>query len=395
MTASGAEVPGLDEVLDVADETETELLGISAAVGRVERIRIEQEAIADFMETAALAVERGDVSDADVVACFDMLKGASENYAKGELRSLFGEARAEIDSSPDDERERFDEWLDEHLSRVRVIETTDRSKAETVYEWDFNGHPTVETTADSEGVTHFSWSRFRDMVYEAVGEDFRKPDAVEAEEWRGWISPIIDDRKVEVEYIGDRTAAVERLESEITASVGYLEPSDAIERGGVYVTGDVEPDSWGDDATDGVPDATESGESGAESRPPDGSAESSAPGVEAVWVPSERVRSVVDQMSIASVRALQNELEARGHDTDLTTGISKQLRVDGQPRRFWALDPEFAVPKTVREEAHTPAGVESAPGAGAVEPAGVTTTLGSDPDAETDGGATDADGDTE
>ena len=360
-----------EELVDNVEDLVSELTTIGSKSSKMARVSAEQEEIGSFMETAADMAAAGDVSESDIGPLLDAIKDESEFYNKTELRGLFKEKLEESDVDDDDERPEFDEWIEGHLEQVLVVETTDKSRPVTTYTWDFGPHGTAETRRDpSSGVTHLSWHAFRERVYEAVGMDFAPPEAAEAEEWRAWIEPIIRERRVRKQAVGARTHAIEHLESHIVASVGYLTPSDAVSRGGVWI-----------DATD---DAVDDDASGAVELDDDD--------INAIGVPNSAVRSAKDEAGAESFRAVQNEVDARGISADDTTGVSRVVRVGEDSQRFWVFDPSFARPPTIRVAGRDPtdATTPTTPGmsvGGGASTTGISTSIGTDPDAETDGGA--------
>jgi len=326
-----SDVESFEELAGLVEGLESDLSATSGS--KIERINAEQRLIGDFIETAAAAVDAGDVSESDVTPMFGVVKDASEFYNKGELRSKFDDAIGEA-SEASDEREPFDDFLERALETVTIVSSTDVSDSKTVYSWEFSDPAVsmVETKADADGVTHLSWSTFRDRVYEAAGgKDFAPPEATDMDDWRAWIQPLVEDRSETHESTGARTRAVERLEAEVAPSVGYLTPSDAVRSGGVYV-----------EAADGVVDDDA-----------EGVVEIDVEDVEAVHVPNEIIEQV-ESDSAASARAIQIEAAARGYTAGSDESVARRFRVDGNRRRFWTFSPEFAMPHTVRATAHDP-----------------------------------------
>lgn len=372
-----SDVDSFGELAGLADELTDDLAEARHTGSVVEVVKAEQELVGEFMETAAAAVADGDVSESDVPTLFEMIKEASENYNKGDLRTKFSDAMGEA-SEASDEREPFDDFLDRALDVVTIVKSTDVSDSATVYSWRFSDPDVdmVETKADAEGVTHLSWSTFRDRVYEAAdGVDFAPPENTDVDAWRAWVQPLVEERSKTRESTGARTRAIERLEAEVAPSVGYLTPSDAVRSGGVYV----EPEEGAvDDDAEGV-------------------VELDADDVVAVHIPNDIIEMVEDD-SAASARAIQVEASARGYTAGTDGSVSRRFRVDGNRRRFWTFAPDFVMPHTVRATTHDPS-------SGAVGPAGATggrsrstgstAVIGSDPDAETDGGAAEASDDTD
>lgn len=370
-----------EALIDRAEDLQAELAAIPASAGKIERLKKEQDLIGSFLEETAESVAAGDVSKTEVPPVFGVIKAEAETYNKTELKGLFAEKLGDAEDESD-ERPPLDEWVDENLQTVSIVETTDESRPVTTYTWDFGSAGQVETERDPNGgVTHLSWSAFRERLYEAVSHDFAPPENKESEEWRAWLEPIVSERSVTKETVGERTYAIEYVASDVASSVGYLDPSDAISRGGV----------WVDPVDDVVDDDAE------------GVVELDTDEIDAIGVPTDVIRSAIDESGAASFRAVQLEVESRGLSGLDSGGVSDVARVGDDSERFWMFDPSFATPPTIRAGGREPTEAMRGPtagpgvGAGGGGDAGVTGTIGSDPDAETDGGgptdATDDGGD--
>lgn len=303
----------------------------------VAAVREEKAIMDDFAERIA-AARRGGLSESHVSAYAKQLYEYADIYSKTEIidhvddtydkqMSSAGAGGTQQTYPP------LDQWLQANLERLTVVRTTDH-KQETLYRWEFPSG-TAETSDSESGVTHFSWSRLRDELYQATGENTTKPTCPGQEAWRNWIAGFIDTHAEYVDVVGSRTHAVERLESWIADNVGYTDLSDAVERNGVLVDADIP-------ATDGGDTDNTSGDTGGD--------DATVSKVKVLWPDIERL---LDETSVTS-RALQTELDSRGYLDADTSGASAVLD-DENETRVWVLDPAIATPARVTDAPETPA----------------------------------------
>jgi hypothetical protein len=280
----------------------------------------ESSAVTTWAKHAAMAAEDG-FPDARVEAAAKVLSSECSSFTKKNLVGLVDDQRARLRkhrASSSSGLPVLDEWIDDNLERVVRVETTDAVQ-DTRFRWDF-ADGTIETSKTKDGITHFSWSHFRDEIYEGLGVNTAKPMRREAEEWREWISHLVEQRGEVKSNFGPRSAAVEKVQEFVRDSVAFGKKGDASERGGVYI----------DDDPAGNP--TE------------------------LCVMGTDIKRICDDQEI-DVRALQQELDARGHTHDRLNGVSEGEYAAGRTVRYWVLDPDFATPAGYMEEADTPAQV--------------------------------------
>lgn len=287
---------------------------------KIEALDSEQQAVSTWAKHAAKAAEDG-YPDANIEAAAKALSGETSTFTKKNLTGLVNDQRSRIrkatggggGSGPAP----LDDWIDANLERVVRVETTD-STQDTVFRWDFSDG-TVETATTKDGVTHFSWSHFRDEIYQGIGVNTAKPNRREAEEWRTWIAELIKSRGETKTNFGPRSAAIEKLQEYVRDSIAYGNKADAVERGGVYMD---------EDPHNGSPDE--------------------------LCVMNNDVKRICDDQEV-EVRGLQNELDARGFTHDRVNGVSEGEYVDGAMIRYWVLKPDFATPAQFLEEGVAPA----------------------------------------
>lgn len=305
-----------DAALDALSRLDPDAPGTS----KIDVLDGEQQAVSTWAKHAAKASEDG-YPDGIVEAHAGAVAKETQNFTKPNVIGLVGDQRTRLrkagggtsGSGPP----ALDEWIEAELERVIVVETTDATQ-DTRWRWDF-ADGTVETSTTKDGITHFSWSHFRDEIYQGLGENTTKPTRVEAEEWRLWLADLIEQRGVTRETFGPRSQGAERLQEYVRDSMAYGNKPDAVERGGVYMD---------DDPSNGSPDE--------------------------LRVLSTDVKRICDDVEI-EVRGLQQELDARGYTHDDVSGVSEGNYVNGKMVRFWVLTPDFSEPAAYLEEAQAPA----------------------------------------
>lgn len=283
---------------------------------KIEDMDSEQQAIKTWSKHAAKAVEDG-LPVAIVEGHAGAVAKESQHFTKKNLVDLMDDQRQQVRqqgaSGSFGSVPPVDEWVENELERVIRLETTDATQ-DTLFRWDFS-EGTIETGTTKDGITHFSWSHFRDEIYQGLGINTTKPNRREAEEWRQWLADLIEDRGETRTTFGPRSTAVEQLQEYVRDSVAYGTKKDAFERGSVYVD---------DDPQTGSPDK--------------------------ICINNSDIKRICDDAEI-EVRALQQELDARGYTHDDVTGVSEGEYIDGTNMRYWVLTPDFATPPTWIEEA--------------------------------------------
>lgn len=287
---------------------------------KIDALDDESSAVATWAKHAALAAEDGH-PDARIEAAARVLSGECSSFTKKNLVGLVDDQRARIRKAGGGSGSglpALDEWIEAELERVVRVETTD-SVQDTRFRWDFSDG-TIETSTTKDGITHFSWSHFRDEIYQGLAANTAKPTRREAEEWREWIAETIDRIGETKTNFGPRSATVEKIQEYVRDSVAFGNKADAEERGGVFLDDDP-------------------------ARNPD-----------ELCVMSSDVKRICDDQEI-DVRALQQELDARGHTHDRVNGVSEGEYTDGRMVRYWVLNPDFAQPAGFMEEADSPAAI--------------------------------------
>lgn len=285
--------------------------------GVAERAKLEQEAATEFAESMAVAIQKG-LAKAHARSTCGQFSDASKYYTKSDLADLIEDA---VDKwkNEQDSRRPFDAVIDEDLDEVVIVRTTDAVQS-TLYRWQFNG-ASVETTATSEGRTHFHWSDFRNEYFDAIGEDPAIPSKERrgGEEWREFIVDVVEERGREVTTRGPRSNAVDGLQNFIRRSIAYGDIKDMVERDGLHL--DADPDD----------------------------------GPEELWIPNNDIKRICDEFELSSVRELQLELDARGYTVDRINGVSESTFVNNNKVTYWVVTPDIADPVDYVEDPPDPA----------------------------------------
>lgn len=302
---------------EARDEALTALDTAADVEDVAERAQLEQSAAMDFAADMAAAIQKG-LAQAHVRSNCGQFSDASKYYTKSDLADLIEDAVEEHKQQADSRRP-FDRVIDQDLNEVVIVRTTD-AKQSTIYRWQFNG-ASVETTANSEGRTHFHWNEFRNEYFDAIGEDPAVPQKERrgGEEWREFIVNIVEDRGREVTTRGPRSSAVDGLQNFIRRSVAYGDIEDMVERDGLRL----------DAAPDDDPDE--------------------------LWVPNADIKRLCDEFELGSVRELQLELDARGYTVDRINGVSESTFVNNNKVTYWVLSPAIADPVEYVEDPQDPA----------------------------------------
>ena len=383
----GESLPDIDNpeayVKDALGGAMDDLEKIDDDTDPVEAVTVEKQVFDGFAADAAAAVLRG-YPEKHAKAAGSELSKSMDVYTKSDVLDGIAD---EIDDLRDNHPNAvnatpasggsggqtllpLDQWVAQHLDRVAVIESTD-ARQETTYRWHFD-RGIVETAADREGVTHFSWTHFRDEIYQALGVNCAQPKRKETEAWRQFIAGLIETRGHTQETVGARSHAVRQVVRHIEAAVGYTDLADAAERGGVQVvsrgsngsnssggSGGNSSGSHGPDTPDDADDtpddeADESGAGGgsagsAQQASPDGGA-----GGDEVRVLWSDIARITDDAGV-TVRALQSELDARGLTHPRIAGVSETGHADGTRVDYWVFDPEIGEPTEVVDDPESPA----------------------------------------
>lgn len=288
------------------------------------QIKAEQEAVNEVIDTLAnLYIDGLDAPDGVFAEAISEFSRMNKTEAKEQIvrrikekESMFGQP--------------LEEWVSENIEKIRETKTTDHIQ-DTSYTWEFGGAITVETASGDGRRGHLEWPNFREMIYEAGGPglDQPSPNYNGREEWRDFILGLEDADEVDYEKQtskGPRTRAVEYLKDRVQFAEGYGQLEDAVDMRGCYV------EVHNDPPADKQPVDTD-----------DPSQECPLWRVELVMVPNEWPKNAADEFDVTT-RALQNELDSRGHTVDGARTVSKTEWINGVRHSFWVLDGDFAAP---------------------------------------------------
>jgi hypothetical protein len=278
----------------------------------------EVEAVSEFAtELGELVADGLDKSDAHA-QCGQLANIST--YNKSQLKKKVNSA-AQKAKNQADSRRTFNEVLSDDLVEVVKVTSTDHHQG-TVYRWHFK-RGTVETRqSKDETHSHFSWHHFRDDYYDATGEMPAKPhdELLNGEEWREFITELIDQRGRDDPNKGPRTCAIDELKGYIRSSKGYAELEDALQFDGVYID---------DDPENGDPDE--------------------------VWVSNATIKRICDNNELGGTRALQLELDARNLTSTEVAGVSHTETINNRSVTFWRLRVDVATPAEYVVSPQTPA----------------------------------------
>lgn len=305
----------------------------------------EQRIISDFAEKFAEALIEG-LADHNTSVAASVLSDTAKYYNKTDVQ---GQIQDAVEALGNTGKTPFDELIQRELNEVKIVRTTDH-KQDTLYRWDFTKCK-LETRSGKDGRGHFHWANFRDLYLEAAGEDPGEPNqgVRGGSEWREFIVSMIEERGADVENRGPRTAAVDDLANEIRTTTGYNDLREAVERDGIYVDLDAYdvPAWWAvgqpfqsDDTTDDLPAWYGNGDAHVR-----GTIDLDASAVKEIRVPNHIVKRVCNANELSSTRALQVELDGRGHTVSRIPGVSEAAKVSGRKVSFWVLKSSLAVPQ--------------------------------------------------
>jgi hypothetical protein len=285
------------------------LAGLEDAAGfenTADRAPAEQQVATEFARSLAEALAGG-LGVSHMKHQCSVIADEARFYNKTELIEHVEEELESIKATHGNRP--FDELIADELEEVTVVRTSD-AKQSTLYRWRFQTCY-LETRGSADGRTHFAWTQFRDMYFDATGDDPARPTKEHrgGEEWREFIVGIIDERGRNVTTRGPRTAALDSLENFIRQARAFGTIEDMVDYDGVYL--DENPD---DEET---PEPSE------------------------LWIPNEDIMRICKDQEITP-RALQVELQARGHTVDRINGVSESTFVNYHKFTYWVLSAEIA-----------------------------------------------------
>jgi len=299
-----------------------------------ERGKREHEIVDEYIGTVAHALSDG-VNDP---AGFYAAPAADESdyYSKTDIKQKIKER---VDSVRGDGKPALDEFVEDNLESVTILETTDQHQG-AIYTWDF-GSFKVETNSGEDSRGHFGFAHFRDLIFESGGENIGLPTEERrgGGDWRDFMIRMVDERGSEVKNVGPRTIAKEELANKIRRRVAYGTAEAAVDNSGVWVvTRYTTPDAWV------FPDWW-------------------LPASRALTPPVNQERSLDrDDIELREIRvheslivplieeseitrsALYHELDARNLTIPGMPGTSTTEQVNGRTERFWVLRPDIATP---------------------------------------------------
>lgn len=248
-------------------------------------------------------------------------------YNLSELKQSISD-RVETIAANGSEKELLDRFIKERLETVIIHRTTDHRQG-AKYTWDF-GNFQVQTESGKDGRGHYSWSNFRDYIMESGGVNLAKPekDRRSGDDWREFVTSLMDDRGEVRRFTGPRTQAVEQLQNEIKRKTGYGTAEGALEYTGIWVLTDtVDVPDWWD----------------AFGRPLTEERDISKSNVAEIRIHDALIEQTVDDTEITR-SALYQELDARNHTVPGSGGPSMTEWIDGGTQRFWTVLPSLALP---------------------------------------------------
>lgn len=327
-SAQDAMVEATSQLVDVHESAE------NAAVAGIE----EQNAVSPFVETVARALTDG------MNKSIGSLSGPVAEEAKFHTKTdLKQQIKDKAEEFRNDGKQPLCQFVEDRCAKVAVVKTTDHKQG-AQYIFDF-GTFKVETKSGKDGRGHYNWSNFRDYILESGGVNLSPPekDRRGGEEWRDFITTIIEKRGETRRTVGRRTEAVERLQKRLSNQTGYGTAIGAVDHSGIWIvrqSADV-PGWWAALSDTGAGEDVDLTEES----------------VEQVRVHESLIKPILDDIEI-SRQALYHELEARNHIAIGQSGASMTEWVAGNNERFWALAPDIGVPRTYIADANAP---DSAP----------------------------------
>ena len=281
----------------------------------VDALKLENRLKGDACELVETHTSNGDMSEQDVAAFAGQLSDVSDSYTKTDLKDEFGE----YIKSTDEDGIPLDDLIENRLEEIVIVTTTDH-KQSTVWRFKFSDTVVIETETSKEGTRkHHSWPLFQkdyfdELVALGKGEQIAKPteERQDTSDWVNWIDDLILSQSTIKQHVGPRTETVRQLQDVVERNTAHTDIEDVRTRQGVW--------AWSEGTVDDHDD------------------------IEELRIPFAKVERVCDQIGI-STRALQIELEARGHGIDGINGVSDYTHHDGVRVAYWRLDPSFAEPE--------------------------------------------------
>jgi hypothetical protein len=294
----------------------------------IQRLKAENAVVGDACELVAELSEQGDISESDCNALAGELSDVLARYTKTDLKDEFSEYFTETIG----DGEQFDAIVENRLEEIKIIHSTDAKQA-TVWRWHFSDGVMLETeTSKDGGRKHHNWQALKKDYFDSLlalskGEKIADPDTElrDPEAWQTWIDELIIQYGETVEHVGPRTEAVRLLRDFIERNAAYTELQDVRQRQGIW-----------------TPEATTDDEMAADG------------GVSELRVPAEAIKRICDQAGVTT-RALQIELQARGHTLPDVAGVSDASYHNGVRVPYWVLSGSLADPKEIIEDADSPA----------------------------------------
>lgn len=290
-------------------ETAVDAINEVSDAGPVEKACGELNAVDDFAVALAYAEANG-LSSSERSQYLGTLADEASNLNKTDIRDNV-EEKVEAVRGGDPDAPQLNQYLDRAVEHIDIVQTTD-AKQSTLYRWKFRNPESGDVfwieTGGNTGQSHYNWVDLRTAIFEVATIWTIRPDDAVVADWPEFIGPFIKERGTEVENKGTRTIATEELQNYVHRTVAYADIEDMREHNGLRL--DADPDG-------GDP--------------------------EELWIPYSAVSKVCDDYEL-SPRALQVELDAKGHTIDRIRGVSETTFVNGNKFTYWALSADFAEP---------------------------------------------------
>lgn len=285
----------------------------------------EQEHVSTFVNELAAALSDGLNDPVGFYA--GAVAEETEYYSKTDLKQKIKDRTEELRGA---DKQPLDEFVEERLNSVTVVKTTDhRQGAEYIFNF---GTFKVETQSGKDGRGHFRFDAFRNLIHESGGVNTAKPvkDRRGGEEWRDFMTEMIDDRGEEQYTRGARTKAFEALQNKIKRLTGYGTVESALDHTGIWIIREqADLPAWWRGLGRSVPSNNR---------------DLPAKSVKEVRVHESVIEPVIDDAGITR-SALYHELNARNLTVPGTSGASITEWVNGSNKRFWTLLPDLGTPE--------------------------------------------------
>lgn len=232
----------------------------------------------------------------------------------------------------------LDRYLEDNLEVVKKTESTDHVD-DTVFRWEFDDAVFVETDEGTHYEKYNFWQKLavatdKKLQPDIVSEDVGDPEENEDEyadlslgpksrpwhqdHWIQCVSDLVSERKKHVEVTGPRTEVWLSVANQIGRSRPVRDVEQAV------------------DHTRSTVKENEDGE------------------LEEIWVPTKVITQECEEYAVTP-RALQQELAARGIDSDELAGerIAEAVSIGPKTVRYWRLDathPEVPTPSEIVDE---------------------------------------------